>query len=122
MALPHYTRLENIQYALDDVRETLAIWRDHKDDDDPYIVKLYAEFDELVVQKQNMLKKVVPFTAVYRDKEGAIIAERTYYGNTLMDAEGLALDDADEVTHLRGRATTITMYSMIEASKLNVEV
>ncbi len=56
MALPRYTRIDNIQFALTDIQETLAIWRDHKDITDPYIVKLYAEFDELIVLKQKMLE------------------------------------------------------------------
>ncbi len=57
MALPRYARLENVQFALTDIQETLVIWRDAKDITDPYIVKLYAEFDELIVLKQKMLEK-----------------------------------------------------------------
>ena len=33
-----------LQHALRDIQSTLAIWRD-RPLDDPYIVKLYAEFD-----------------------------------------------------------------------------
>lgn len=123
MSLPQYTRLENIQFALDDIRETLAIWRDAKDNDDPYIVKLHAEFDDLIVQKQRMIERVVPFTAVYRTKAGVIIGERTYYSGTILDAEGLALADAHMVNTEAGQpAATVTLHSLTEVSTLNVDV
>ena len=48
--------LEQIQFALGDIAETLRIWRDEKPIDDTYIVKLYREWDELVVRKQKLLK------------------------------------------------------------------
>ena len=38
-----------VSYALKDIQETLAIWRDEKEWNDPYIVKLYSEFDKLIV-------------------------------------------------------------------------
>ena len=39
------------------ILETLAIWRDDKDINDPYIVKLYSEFDKLIVIREKMLAK-----------------------------------------------------------------
>ena len=41
-----------INYALKDIQETLRLWRDAKELNDPYIIKLYKEFDELIVLKQ----------------------------------------------------------------------
>ena len=46
--------LNQINYALKDIQETLKIWRDHKELTDPYIVKLYKEFDKLIVMKQKI--------------------------------------------------------------------
>ena len=43
--------LNEINYALKDIMESLAIWRDDKELDDPYILKLYREFDKLIVMK-----------------------------------------------------------------------
>lgn len=51
--------LNQINYALKDIMETLAIWRDHKELNDPYILKLYREFDKLVVMKQPLVNKGV---------------------------------------------------------------
>ena len=48
-------RIHEIDFALADLRETMAIWRDHKDATDPYIVKLYAEFDELTTEKARIV-------------------------------------------------------------------
>ena len=50
-------RLNEIEYALKDILETLAIWRDDKSMDDPYIVKLYSEFDKLIVMREKMLSQ-----------------------------------------------------------------
>ena len=50
-------KLNEIEYALKDILETLAIWRDDKDINDPYIVKLYSEFDTLIVMREKMLSK-----------------------------------------------------------------
>ena len=50
-------KLNEINYALKDIRETLAIWRDDKELDDPYILKLYREFDKLIVMREKMLSK-----------------------------------------------------------------
>jgi hypothetical protein len=44
--------LNEINYALKDIQDTLKIWRDEKQWDDPYILKLYREFDKLIVLKQ----------------------------------------------------------------------
>ena len=48
-------KLNEINLAITDIRETLAIWRDEKDWNDPYVVKLYREFDKLVAMKQKIL-------------------------------------------------------------------
>ena len=48
-------KLNEINLAITDIRETLAIWRDKKDWNDPYVVKLYREFDKLVAMKQKIL-------------------------------------------------------------------
>ena len=48
-------RLVNINFALADIKETLAIWRDDKPIHDPYMVKLWAEWDSLVIKKQRLL-------------------------------------------------------------------
>ena len=48
--------LNQINYALKDIQETLKIWRDHKELNDPYILKLYREFDKLIVMKQRKFK------------------------------------------------------------------
>jgi hypothetical protein len=50
-------KLNEINYALKDIQETLAIWRDEKEWNDPYIVKLYSEFDKLIVMKQKIMEK-----------------------------------------------------------------
>ena len=50
-------KLNEINYALKDIQETLAIWRDDKEWNDPYIVKLYREFDKLIVIREKMLSK-----------------------------------------------------------------
>ena len=50
-------KLNEINYALKDIQETLAIWRDEKEWNDPYIVKLYSEFDKLIVVREKMLSK-----------------------------------------------------------------
>jgi hypothetical protein len=50
-------KLNEIEYALKDILETLQIWRDDKSIDDPYIVKLYSEFDELIVMREKMLSQ-----------------------------------------------------------------
>ena len=50
-------KLNEIQYALKDIKESLAIWRDDKELDDPYILKLYREFDKLIVMKQKIVEK-----------------------------------------------------------------
>ena len=50
-------KLNEIEYALKDILETLQIWRDDKSIDDPYIVKLYREFDDLIVIREKMLAK-----------------------------------------------------------------
>ena len=42
-------KLNEINYALKDIMESLTIWRDDKELDDPYILKLYREFDKLIV-------------------------------------------------------------------------
>ena len=51
--------LNQINYALKDIMETLTIWRDHKELNDPYILKLYREFDKLIVMKQPLVNKGV---------------------------------------------------------------
>ena len=51
--------LNEINFALKDIKETLAIWRDHKELDDPYILKLYREFDKLIIMKQPIVNKGV---------------------------------------------------------------
>jgi len=51
-------KLNEINYALKDIQETLAIWRDEKEWNDPYIVKLYREFDKLIVMKQKIMEKI----------------------------------------------------------------
>lgn len=50
-------KLNEIQYALKDIKESLRIWRDDKELDDPYILKLYREFDKLIVMKQKIMEK-----------------------------------------------------------------
>lgn len=52
-------KLNEINYALKDIKESLAIWRDggYKELDDPYILKLYREFDKLIVMKQKIMEK-----------------------------------------------------------------
>ncbi len=50
-------RLERIQFALGDIAETLQIWRDEKSIDDPYMVKLWSEWDALIAEKQKILKR-----------------------------------------------------------------
>lgn len=50
------TALKQIQFKLDDIAETLQIWRDEKPITDLYMVKLWAEWDALILQKQKLLK------------------------------------------------------------------
>ncbi len=50
-------KLNEINYALKDIKESLEIWRDDKELDDPYILKLYREFDKLVEMKQKIMEK-----------------------------------------------------------------
>ena len=50
-------KLNEINYALKDIMKTLEIWRDDKELDDPYILKLYREFDKLIVMREKMLSK-----------------------------------------------------------------
>jgi hypothetical protein len=50
-------KLNEINWALKDIQETLSIWRDEKEWNDPYIVKLYREFDKLIVMKQKIMEK-----------------------------------------------------------------
>ena len=50
-------KLNEINWAIKDIRETLAIWRDKKEWNDPYIVKLYKEFDKLIAMKQKIMEK-----------------------------------------------------------------
>lgn len=49
-------RLERIQFALGDIAETLQIWRDEKSIHDPYMVKLWREWDALIVEEQKIMK------------------------------------------------------------------
>lgn len=49
-------KLEEIQFALGDIAETLQIWRDEKPITDPYMVKLWGEWDALITEKQKILK------------------------------------------------------------------
>jgi hypothetical protein len=46
-----------VSYALKDIQETLRIWVGVKELNDPYIIKLYREFDKLIVIKQKMQSK-----------------------------------------------------------------
>lgn len=46
--------LSQIDYALGDIKETLAIWRDS---DTEYTRQLWSEWDYLIVLKQKMLDK-----------------------------------------------------------------
>lgn len=48
--------LEQIQFALGDIAETLQIWRDEKPITDPYMVKLCREWDKLIARKAKLLK------------------------------------------------------------------
>ena len=50
-----YTKSQ-IDFALKDIKEVLTIWRDNKNLDDRYIVKLYKEFDFLITLKQKGVK------------------------------------------------------------------
>lgn len=47
-------RIGEIAFALKDIRETLDIWRDDKPADDPYIRKLYGEFDDLLAERDTL--------------------------------------------------------------------
>ena len=47
-------RLAQIDYALRDIRETMDLHRE-KGMSDPYVQKLYREFDELVVEKYKII-------------------------------------------------------------------
>ncbi len=49
-------RLEEIQFALGDIAETLQIWRDEKPITDPYMAKLWKEWDDLISEKAKILK------------------------------------------------------------------
>ncbi len=51
-------RLEQIQFALGDIAETLQIWRDEKPIDDPYMKKLWGEWDALVTEKQKIIRSI----------------------------------------------------------------
>jgi hypothetical protein len=51
-------KLNEINYALKDIMATMMIWRDDKELDDPYILKLYREFDKLVEMKQKIMEKL----------------------------------------------------------------
>lgn len=44
-------RIAEIDYALRDIAEVIAIWRDVKDASDPYMVKLHREWDALLDEK-----------------------------------------------------------------------
>jgi len=46
----------SLLYAIRDITETLGIWRKDKDLNDPYIQKLYAEFDAYTVEIQSRRK------------------------------------------------------------------
>ncbi len=65
------------------------------------------------------------YTAIYRTQAGCVIGERTYHGVNLMKAEDFALGDYLAVDGCRAMAgqpaATITMYTLVEASQLNVE-
>ena len=49
--------LTQINFALRDIAETLAIWRDEKPHTDPYMQKLWAEFDTLSARKQALIRR-----------------------------------------------------------------
>ncbi len=51
-------KLTEINYALKDIMATMMILRDDKELDDPYILKLYREFDKLVEMKQKIMEKL----------------------------------------------------------------
>ena len=51
-------KLNEIDYALKDIMATMMILRDDKELDDPYILKLYREFDKLVEMKQKIMEKL----------------------------------------------------------------
>ncbi len=51
-------KLNEINYALKDIMATMMILRDDKELDDPYILKLYREFDKLVEMKQKIMEKL----------------------------------------------------------------
>jgi hypothetical protein len=58
MKEPPMTKFENftlsqVNFALADIKETLAIWRDQ---DTEYTRKLWAEWDFLIVKKQEMMR------------------------------------------------------------------
>ena len=48
-------RLHSIDYSLRDIHETLQIWRDSKPENDPYMRKLWAEWDSLLDEKRALL-------------------------------------------------------------------
>ena len=48
--------LARINYALKDIAETRAIWRDEKPIADPYMRKRWREFDELTAPKQHLMR------------------------------------------------------------------
>ena len=39
-------------YAMADIKEVLVIWRDHKSVNDPYIAKIYFEFDSILDERR----------------------------------------------------------------------
>lgn len=45
-------------FAIADIKEVMTIWRDDKDLSDPYIQKLYAEFDAYTVELFKIRKAV----------------------------------------------------------------
>ena len=51
-------KLNEINYALKDIMATMMTLRDDKELDDPYILKLYREFDKLVEMKQKIMEKL----------------------------------------------------------------
>ena len=51
-------KLNEINYALKDIMESLTIWRDDKELSEVAIaLKLYREFDKLIVMKQKIMDK-----------------------------------------------------------------
>ena len=51
-------KLNEINYALKDIMESLTIWRDDKELSEIAIaLKLYREFDKLIVMREKMLSQ-----------------------------------------------------------------